>query len=320
MDAPLVSVVIPAYRRPGVLRKALRSLFHQDLGPERYEIVVVDSSPDDENALVVKKLIDEASCRLSFYRKRAEGPGASRNFGAERSRGRFIAFMDSDCEASPEWLREGLASFADDVGLVQGKTLPDPAGRPGVFTWFVHNESEGFVYECANIVYRRAAFEEVGGFSREYDDPRLFPMGGEDLDLAWRVKRRGWTSRFAPRAVVYHEVAPISVLQWIFIRKLLLWPLLIRRFPEIRRFFYAGYFWDRGHAALVLALLGGALAQAFPPAAALCLPYVVVRGSEPSKTLKGPLRAVRVLAYLPRDLCSLAILIAGSVRYRCVML
>ena len=51
----------------------------------------------------------------------------------------------------------------------------------------------------ACLLPRRTAFEAVGGF-----DQRQW-MYAEDLDLAWRLRRGGWLTRYEPRARVSHE-------------------------------------------------------------------------------------------------------------------
>src|SRR5690348_1090813 len=98
---PLVSVVIPTYKRAELVRKAILSVFSQDLDHSDYELIVVDSSPDDRVMRVVEELRAAAPCSLTLYRKEPEGPGPSRCLGSAHSSGKFIAFLDSDCQASP---------------------------------------------------------------------------------------------------------------------------------------------------------------------------------------------------------------------------
>ena len=178
---PVVSVVIPCFGRRDRVRKALLSTFAQDLPKERYEVIVVDSSPDDAVASVARELAGSAPCALRLFRKPPEGPGPSRNLGIAKARGEFIAFMDSDCEAAPGWLRQGLAAFEEGVGIVQGRTLPDPEGRPSLLTWCPTNERESCVYECANLFYRRVALASVPGFPADADPHTDRPPGGEDV-------------------------------------------------------------------------------------------------------------------------------------------
>lgn len=318
--APRVSVVVPTFGSPECVRRAVRSLFKQTLPEKDYEVIVVDSSPNDSVARVVEDLQQHAAFDLRLFRKPPEGPGPSRNLGVAEARADFVALMDSDCEATPNWLRAGLTAFADGVGIVQGRTLPEPDKPLGVFKWYVLVEQENHVYECANLFYRKRAFDEAGGFRHDYNTTDAFVLGGEDVDLAWRVKRNGWKSRFAHDALVYHEVQLMPFHRWILVRRLVLWPGLVKRFPELRRFFFARYFYDRHQAALLLGLTATAAAWWWPVLLLLWLPYAVSRGSEPTRTLRGALRPVRVLVYLLRDVVSLGLFVASSLRYRSILL
>jgi glycosyltransferase involved in cell wall biosynthesis len=317
---PRVSVVIPAYRRTELLRKALLSLFAQDLEKDEYEIIVVDSSPDDRNASLARELEPLAPCFLQCLTKKPEGPGPSRNVGARHARADIIAFMDSDCEASPGWLRHGLAAFRDGIGIIQGKTLPDPSAKRGVFTYYIQIEQETFLYETANIFYRREALEQSGGFGVDLTPTAETPLGGEDTEVAWAVRRLGWKTCFSPDAVVFHAVFRVGPLRWVFIPRLYGCPRLIRRFPELRRFMVCSYFFDRGQALFVLLVIGLVLGILHPLGFVLCAPYAIFRASEPTQTLRGPLRPLRVAPYFLRDVFSFLILCAGSLRYRSLLL
>lgn len=318
---PLVSVITPAYGRPDMLRKTVSSALAQDLEPDTFEVIVVDSSPDERNANLVAELQQTARCSLRCLRKPPEGPGPSRNLGAKEARGAYFAFLDSDCEASPEWLRNGVAGFQDDVGLVQGRTIPERNVPHSVFHRSLEVYQESCFYETANIFYRREAFEQAGGFlADKKGSSEKWLIGGEDVDLAWRVKRAGWKSRFVEGALVMHALVPIPAWRWFFETRMSTVPLVIRGYPELRRFFYARYFFDRTQALLVLALAGLALAFLSPFALILALPYALHRILQPSQTLKGPLRLARALLYFPRDLATLGALVAGSIRYGSLLL
>ena len=81
-DGVNVSVVIPAYGRTELLVKAARSALAQDLASAEFEVIVVDSSPDEANAKAMAALADESNGILRWFTKPAEGPGPSRNLGA----------------------------------------------------------------------------------------------------------------------------------------------------------------------------------------------------------------------------------------------
>lgn len=317
-----VSVVIPAYGRPDLLRKTVLSLLAQDLAPDEYEITVVDSSADEVNVRLIGQLAADARCALRCLRKAPEGPGPSRNLGAQNVRAPVVAFIDSDCEATPGWLRAGLEAFADaTVGLVQGRTIPDPATTMTSLTRSLRIEHENGLYETANMFYRQVAFERSGGFESDATPTALQPTGGEDTDLAWRVKRQGWASAFVAEALVMHAVLPITRWQWLVDRRFLIFPRLAARHPQLRDRFFARYFYDDAQAWLVLGIIASllAVAGAGPVALVGWLPYGARRLADPT-TASGPKRLLRPLLYLPRDLCIFACLALGSLRWRCLLL
>lgn len=318
---PVVSVVIPAYKRTGLLSAAVQSAINQDMAPDQFEVIVVDSSPDESNANAVRELQQAAGAvALRLYRKPPEGPGPSRTLGADQARGGIVAFLDSDCQATPGWLAAGVACFDDGIGIVQGRTLPHPQQPPGVFSRYVQIEEESPLYEAANIFYRRECLAAAGKPNIDMTPQDERPTGGEDTLMAWSVKRSGWSSTFAGDALVYHEVVPIKFLHWFYEKRMFMLPWLVREIPEIRHVFYRGYFLDRAHAGLTLLLVSLALTSLSPFWLAGAIPYIAVRASEPTRTLQGVKRVGRAVVYLPRDLLAYALLILGSVRYRRLLL
>jgi len=198
--------------------------------------------------------------------------------------------------------------------------LPDPERPATVFTHYIRIERESHFYETANIFYRRETFEQSGGFSADMMPHAETPLGGEDTEAAWTAKRLGWSTAFAPDALVYHEVRPIRVWDWICNKRLFRVPGLVGRFPELRQFMFGKYFYDQAQGYLLLALLGLTLAIWYPLTAVLAVPYAFYRAMGQSGTLTGVLRIFRVAVYFLRDFMGLLILIGGSVRYRALLL
>jgi hypothetical protein len=112
-----------------------------------------------------------------------------------------VAFIDDDCDATPDWLTrlaEGFEAHPEAVG-VQGKTVTDHTlATP--FTRQIEQLSAGQPYRTCNIAYRRQVLLDLGGF-----DP--FLIRGEDVALSMRALERG-TIAFAPDAVVSHPPRP----------------------------------------------------------------------------------------------------------------
>jgi glycosyltransferase involved in cell wall biosynthesis len=240
-NVPFVSVVIPTYNRRELLRGAIESLLNQSYPDDRYEIIVVDNSSTDGTEETVRSLQEKSQKVLRYYRKKNEGPGSARNLGIEKAKGTVVAFTDSDCVADKNWLDGGVANMTDGVGIVQGKTLPNPDQPQRKLQQTMKVLSEDSYYQTCNIFYRKEILDSVGGFSPELcgldflGRPR---WGGEDADLAWRIKKQGWRSVFADIAVVYHHVFPVTTpgefIRAIHLSIIFTLAQLLRKHPEMR--------------------------------------------------------------------------------------
>ena len=108
--------------------------------------------------------------------------------------------------------------------------------------------------------------------------------------------------------------------RWLVNEQLFIFPFLLRKFPELRAFFYRRYFYDRAQAYFLAAAAGLGLSAFHPAWLVAGLPYAWLRGSQPTVTLRGPLRPLRVPTYFARDAISFVVLVIGSVRFRSVLL
>jgi glycosyltransferase involved in cell wall biosynthesis len=107
-----VSVVIPLYRKPDTIVRAVRSVLDQDY--QDFEIIVVDDgSPDDS----VDRLNSVSDPRIRLIRQANAGPGVARNRGAALANGAYLAFLDADDCWRPGFLAEAMRMLAADPGL-----------------------------------------------------------------------------------------------------------------------------------------------------------------------------------------------------------
>jgi cellulose synthase/poly-beta-1,6-N-acetylglucosamine synthase-like glycosyltransferase len=153
-----------------------------------------------------------------------------------------VAFTDSDCVAEQNWLKNGIARMIEGVGLVQGKTLPDSNQPKRTLQQTMKVLSEDGYYQTCNIFYRKKSLEDASGFSSEFCGLNWFGKprwGGEDTDLAWKVKKSGWRSVFADDALVFHHVFQVTSLK-AFLRSMHLNSIFviarnIKKHPEMRK-------------------------------------------------------------------------------------
>src|SRR5581483_11614611 len=235
----IVSVVIPTYRRPLLLRRCLQALLDQTLGADEFEIVVVDDARDAHTQRLIDELAEQfAPLALRYLHPPpgVRGPAAARNAGWRAARADIIAFTDDDTIPAADWLAEGLAAMRTDQGRVRtmaaaGQVRVPISEAPTDYERNVKRlEQAEFV--TANCFVRRRALEEIGGF-----DERFTRAWREDSDLHFNLlERYGGGVVHAARAVVLHpaRAAPwgVSVREQ---RNMLFDALLFKKHPALYR-------------------------------------------------------------------------------------
>lgn len=322
---PLVTVVIPTHHRRELLARLLASLEAQTLAPSQYEVIIVHNHTDDGTEKMARAWCEGQPFSARYFRQNFNGPARSRDFGARLARGRYVAFTDDDCVATPDWLRAGAAAFdaagsasTQPIGLVQGATLPNPGQPRPVLPKTIHIPAATIFFETCNIFYLRDAFVRVGGFSPDFID--LFY--GEDTDLGWKVTQGGYDSRFAADALVHHEVFKVSLYRWLAEpRHFVNLPRLVKKYPAMRQHLFLGYFISRDSCyfnLIPLALLLGPFTG--PWIAVLALPYFTERFRNGQHFSRLHLRLGRMLMGAARAAVSWWALARGSWRARSLLL
>jgi glycosyltransferase involved in cell wall biosynthesis len=119
-----VSVIVPAYRAAHTLARALDSVLGQTCPPA--EILVVDDGSPDDVAAAVRPYGE----RVTLLSKPNGGAASARNWGLDRARGVFVAFLDADDYWEPHRLERQLAIFRahPEIGVVASRCFVQ---RPG---------------------------------------------------------------------------------------------------------------------------------------------------------------------------------------------
>jgi GT2 family glycosyltransferase len=286
---PEIAVVIPTRARETRLAFALESLAGQ-LNRGRYEVIVVR---DADVRGPFARAPEGLPVRFLDLPATA-GPTAKRNLGWRATKAPLVAFTDDDCRPAPGWLEALLAAAEGPEVFLQGRTCPDPDERhllhglarsidvPAPTGWF----------ETCNMAYPRRLLERLGGFDEAYE------FGGEDTDLAWRALEAGAEPRFVEGAVMWHAVisrtfprALIEAARWRDTAA------VVARHPGLHEYLHRGYFWNRQHLTLPIAIAGLAFARRAPAVAALAaVPYACdrINWREPD-----PRRIARALVTMP---------------------
>lgn len=106
--ASLVSIVIPTWNRAAKLERALASVRAQTW--QHWEAIVVDDGSEDDTATVMAGLV-ALDPRIRFLPREHEGVCAARNTAIDAASGGLIAFLDSDNEWQPDYLRDMVTAM-----------------------------------------------------------------------------------------------------------------------------------------------------------------------------------------------------------------
>ncbi|KAA6344828.1 Poly-beta-1 6-N-acetyl-D-glucosamine synthase [termite gut metagenome] len=202
------SVIIPVFNRPDEVDELLRSLTLQSRA--NFEVIVVEDGstvPCRGVADTYVRLLD-----ITYYVKPNSGPGQSRNYGAERSKGDYLIILDSDCILPKDYfqsIEQELQTLPVDAfgGLDRAHESFTPIQKAinySMTSFFTTGGIRGgkkrmdkFYPRSFNMGIRKDVYQALSGFS----DMRF----GEDIDFSVRIFQNGYSCRLFPQAWVYHK-------------------------------------------------------------------------------------------------------------------
>lgn len=207
-DQPLVSVVIPTHNRCAAIIRLLDALAAQATS-HTFEVVVTDDGSTDGTAAALSGY--RAPFELHWESTVNAGRAAARNRAIASARGRLLIMLDDDMVPPPGFIDAHVAEHTgDEPRFVMGAApiLARPDAGPFLrYMTTTRNEHYERLSEpgrdlhvrdlyFANASVPRAVIAEVGAF-----DPRFRGYGGEDVDLALRLRSAGVSFRFSLAAL-----------------------------------------------------------------------------------------------------------------------
>lgn len=173
-ELPLVSVIIPCFNSEKWLSETLSSVFNQTY--TNIEVIVVDDGSIDNT----KKIVLNHSKKIFYYYQKNKGPSAARNLGIKKSKGEYIAFLDSDDLWEKNKLSKQISYLENnkDVHLVfSNVTIMNEKGdRLYIHSNEVPSERKEIIKKffmgqitmnTPTIVARKDSVLNIGGFDEE---------------------------------------------------------------------------------------------------------------------------------------------------------
>ena len=210
---PIISIVTPTYNRLDELAHLIRSITNQTLEPKYFEMIISDDGSTDGTKIQVQKWQNEVTFKLVYTCQENLGPGAARNNGVKHSSGALIVFIDSDCEADINWLKNIYNSFLknefDAFGgpdYAKEDFLPVQRAINFSMTSFIttggirgHNNNmvAKFYPRSHNMGVKKLLFDKIGGFG--------FLRHGQDIELSNRIINQNVVVKLLENVIVYHR-------------------------------------------------------------------------------------------------------------------
>jgi GT2 family glycosyltransferase len=198
---PHVSVVVCSFNGESTIGQCLQAL--EKLDYPSYEVIVVDDGSTDNTAAIAREFDN------LVISTEQSGLSNARNTGLKAATGEIVAYVDDDAYPDPQWLTYLAATFkSTNHAGVGGPNIAPPGDgfvaevvdrAPGNPTHVLLSDMEAEHIPGCNMAFRKERLEAIGGF-----DP-FYRVAGDDVDVCWRLRQRGWTLGFSPAAMVWHH-------------------------------------------------------------------------------------------------------------------
>mgnify|MGYP001942598378 CR=1 FL=1 len=184
MDSPLnqlsVTLIIPCRNEEKNVTGLIDCL--AELTYSNLEIILVDDQSEDNTYDLISTRI---SGKDNFHLISNEGSGKKKAIlsAIKKATGEIIMTTDADCKIHQSWVEEMVSGFSNPaIQLVAGPVLPEfdsdkfsfeliEWGSILLTTQVSFAQGSPFMCSAANLVYRKKAFEEVGGYEGNLDEP-----------------------------------------------------------------------------------------------------------------------------------------------------
>lgn len=212
---PKVSVVIPTWNRADLLAKTIDKIEQQTLSRDQYEVIVIDNDSTDHTPTVLAQK-KGACAKLKTFCQKKRGAAATRNIGIRAAAGDIILFIDDDIQAEPN-LVEAHWNYHQKYpnSSIIGGLITPWEDRKEAFLRYLRDRGifnpysitlgpiDFSYYHTGNVSTSRSLLVEVGGFNEEFA-----VYGMEDIELGYRLERRGSHMVHGPDAKALHQYFP----------------------------------------------------------------------------------------------------------------
>jgi GT2 family glycosyltransferase len=196
---PDLDISIVTHNSQTWLEGFFESLAGQDYPTRKIGLYIADNASTDDTVGKIHSLIEIYGNRfrhVSISERRNDGFGGGHNHNAERARASYLLITNVDLKIEGDTLLVAMNAAVRDPDDIAAWELRQKPYEHSKYYDPVSLETSWCSAAC--LLVRLASFRNVGGF-----DDRIF-MYGEDVELSYRLRDRGYRLRYLPRAAVWH--------------------------------------------------------------------------------------------------------------------
>lgn len=225
-----LDILMCGYNEAPHIPRALESLRAQTVAPRSFRVIFVDNASKDETRQVVEE--HSHGLELEYVYEARPGLNIARNTGYSRARASYVAHIDADAKADPQWVETILE--------VIRREQPDLCGGP-YFPYYMTEKPAWFLddYNASqkgdearylqeheflngtNMIWRRSVVERLGGFNAHVGLTERGLARGDETSLILHARKElpGFKAFYHPRIIVYHLTRPETFSLWYWMRR-----------------------------------------------------------------------------------------------------
>lgn len=114
---PFCSLIVLNYNGENIISETLNSLLNLSYPKDKYEILVVDNNSQDGSKVILTQYSKDNKNLKVFFLDKNKGFSKGNNFGIKKSKGKYVALINSDCLVEKNWLKEIVTSVIKDKNV-----------------------------------------------------------------------------------------------------------------------------------------------------------------------------------------------------------
>ena len=214
---PIISVVICTYNQDKLLKSAINSIVAQTTDSKKYELIIVDNNSTDNTKHVAEEFIGKHE-NIFYTTETSQGLSFARNKGYKTAKSEYVAYMDDDAQANPDWIETAVKIIEEH--------RPDIFGGP-IFPFYLYEKPKWFSdkfeirkhfdktgwlkkgkgnFSGSNIFFKRKVLEEFNGFNTELGMKGKKLAYGEETQLIEKAQKSNKKLYYSLELKVQHNV------------------------------------------------------------------------------------------------------------------